>query len=479
MSFDLTTCCAAAQRTARACYALGERMGALEQLLAGFIPERVTVIDGKRSDDDVARVDANEVRAAEKMKISVNEIDGKETVRKGGSRLCEALTQRSESDRKETVRRGGYHLDETLTYRFRGCEKEEFVVGVQLKKAFTVGVQTVKDEATIGSMEVLVPREGVPFKIESPPLDLLVGDGNCEKGTTKEGGGSVGKIYPPIIGGHALPLDQDEDDCDGLLFSRSWPLKRGEAIVLDNDAQAAWPRVPAKVRKRNRGRTRSWKFRKHPKTQRRRKRCGCFRRRPPRLGMDRTLETKVISLCAWAEYALELDAKLESYVVERISGIPLIPGKLSIEAFFILPKRIIKEIEKLCSDFLWGVGADGKKRATAAWQFLALPKKEGGVSVGGMAEGIQASEPRFLDLSIQNWFLDLVKAVEKICQQMSMVNETRAHLFGGCIVFKELFAGLLAKAFSRTPSDDWDAELQWASTHLKGEQLRSQVAKAV
>ncbi|CAL1401993.1 unnamed protein product [Linum trigynum] len=57
--------------------------------------------------------------------------------------------------------------------------------------------------------------------------------------------------------------------------------------------------------------------------------------------------------------------------------------------------------------------------------------------------------------------------------------ETRDHLFGGCVVYKELYAGLLAKAFPRTPSDDWNIELQWASNDLKGKQLRNQAAKAI
>ncbi|CAL1353396.1 unnamed protein product [Linum trigynum] len=54
------------------------------------------------------------------------------------------------------------------------------------------------------------------------------------------------------------------------------------------------------------------------------------------------------------------------------------------------------------------------------------------------------------------------------CVFCSCALETRAHLFGECVVYKELYAGLLAKEFPRTPSDDWDVELQWAVSHLRG-----------
>ncbi|CAL1366791.1 unnamed protein product [Linum trigynum] len=216
MVFNVEACCAMVEQMTATCQNMVARMDALEQLLAGFIPERVTVIDGKRSDDDVARVDANEVRAAEKMEISDNNIDGKETVRNGDYHLCEALTQRSGSDGKETLRRGDYHLDEALTYRFRSCEKVESAVRVQSKRNKTI----VLNEHSTGSFEW------------TPSLQRL-----------------------------------------GV-----------ERVELDD--------IPTDART-DRVRTRRWKFRKRPTTQRRRKSCCCFRRRPPRLVMDRTLETKV------------------------------------------------------------------------------------------------------------------------------------------------------------------------------------------
>ncbi|CAL1394368.1 unnamed protein product [Linum trigynum] len=86
MSFDLTTCCEAAQRTTEACYALGERMGALERLIAGFSPstERAAVTGGQGSDDAAAEVDTNdpqETLLAEISLAAVTGLSGPQTLR--------------------------------------------------------------------------------------------------------------------------------------------------------------------------------------------------------------------------------------------------------------------------------------------------------------------------------------------------------------------------------------------------------------
>ncbi|CAL1411734.1 unnamed protein product [Linum trigynum] len=102
---------------------------------------RTIIFGGERSDDNVARVDANEPRAAVDIKISVNEIGRKETMLKEDSHLCEALNQRPGSDGKEIVCRGGHHLDEALIY--------QFAVRVQSKR----GKATVQNGSSLGSLE--------------------------------------------------------------------------------------------------------------------------------------------------------------------------------------------------------------------------------------------------------------------------------------------------------------------------------------
>ncbi|CAL1375528.1 unnamed protein product [Linum trigynum] len=45
---------------------------------------------------------------------------------------------------------------------------------------------------------------------------------------------------------------------------------------------------------------------------------------------------------------------------------------------FMLPKAVIREVERICSNFLWSVGPGLKLKAMMAWKYLAIPKKEGG-----------------------------------------------------------------------------------------------------
>ncbi|XP_062100135.1 uncharacterized protein LOC133806016 [Humulus lupulus] len=46
---------------------------------------------------------------------------------------------------------------------------------------------------------------------------------------------------------------------------------------------------------------------------------------------------------------------------------------------FILPQSIIKEIEKLCRGFLWGVNGNQSKIHLASWNKVCLPKVYGGL----------------------------------------------------------------------------------------------------
>ncbi|CAN1228527.1 hypothetical protein LINGRAPRIM_LOCUS1299 [Linum grandiflorum] len=46
---------------------------------------------------------------------------------------------------------------------------------------------------------------------------------------------------------------------------------------------------------------------------------------------------------------------------------------------FLLPKTLLRDIEDICNRFLWGKTEGGKCKV--AWQFLAMPKEEGGVGL--------------------------------------------------------------------------------------------------
>jgi hypothetical protein len=49
---------------------------------------------------------------------------------------------------------------------------------------------------------------------------------------------------------------------------------------------------------------------------------------------------------------------------------------------FLLPKTIIKQIDKYRKHYLWrGFDANNKKPPKAAWPMVSLPKEEGGLGV--------------------------------------------------------------------------------------------------
>ncbi|XP_010451229.1 PREDICTED: uncharacterized protein LOC104733344 [Camelina sativa] len=53
---------------------------------------------------------------------------------------------------------------------------------------------------------------------------------------------------------------------------------------------------------------------------------------------------------------------------------------------FRLPKACVKEIDKLCSAFLWDVPSLNPKKAKVAWSDVCLPKKEGGLGLRSIEE---------------------------------------------------------------------------------------------
>ncbi|CAL1377821.1 unnamed protein product [Linum trigynum] len=61
---------------------------------------------------------------------------------------------------------------------------------------------------------------------------------------------------------------------------------------------------------------------------------------------------------------------------------------------FILPKQALKRIQKICSQFLWHGIDEGK--AKVVWEYVALPKQEGGLGVKDLGAWNQACSIRLL-----------------------------------------------------------------------------------
>nr|XP_009600178.1 uncharacterized protein LOC104095699 [Nicotiana tomentosiformis] len=53
------------------------------------------------------------------------------------------------------------------------------------------------------------------------------------------------------------------------------------------------------------------------------------------------------------------------------------------EAVFILPQSVLKEMDKICRDYLWGSTEDHRKLTLVAWDRVCTPKKYGGLNIKG------------------------------------------------------------------------------------------------
>nr|XP_016463101.1 PREDICTED: uncharacterized protein LOC107786164 [Nicotiana tabacum] len=54
---------------------------------------------------------------------------------------------------------------------------------------------------------------------------------------------------------------------------------------------------------------------------------------------------------------------------------------------FILPQSVLKEVDKICREYLWGGSVDKKKRvALLSWEKICQPKKLGGLNIKGCKE---------------------------------------------------------------------------------------------
>lgn len=53
-------------------------------------------------------------------------------------------------------------------------------------------------------------------------------------------------------------------------------------------------------------------------------------------------------------------------------------------SIFILPQSVVKEVEKLCRGFLWGLNGNRSKLHIASWEKVCLQKAYGGL---GFREG--------------------------------------------------------------------------------------------
>ncbi|XP_010495255.1 PREDICTED: uncharacterized protein LOC104772322 [Camelina sativa] len=71
----------------------------------------------------------------------------------------------------------------------------------------------------------------------------------------------------------------------------------------------------------------------------------------------------------------------------RYLGLLLLTKRMSVADYLpLLPKACVREIDKLCSAFLWDVPSLNPKKAKTAWSDVCLPKNEGGLGLRSIEE---------------------------------------------------------------------------------------------
>ncbi|XP_049406353.1 uncharacterized protein LOC125870027 [Solanum stenotomum] len=99
---------------------------------------------------------------------------------------------------------------------------------------------------------------------------------------------------------------------------------------------------------------------------------------------------RVMKALAHFNVATGLEANLEKSNVylagvdERVKT--QILARTGFSEVFILPQSILKKVDKICRDFLWGSSADKKNVALVACDKMCLPKRQGGLNIKGLVQ---------------------------------------------------------------------------------------------
>ena len=63
---------------------------------------------------------------------------------------------------------------------------------------------------------------------------------------------------------------------------------------------------------------------------------------------------------------------------------------------FILPKGVIKEVERVCRNYLWGADQVYKKVPYVSWEETCKPKKNGGIGLRNIEASNQANKAKLV-----------------------------------------------------------------------------------
>ncbi|WMV35257.1 hypothetical protein MTR67_028642 [Solanum verrucosum] len=86
-------------------------------------------------------------------------------------------------------------------------------------------------------------------------------------------------------------------------------------------------------------------------------------------GVDESVRTQILAKTRFSEGRLQV-INAVFFSIHSFWG-----------ALFILPQSILKKVDQICRDFLWGNSANKKKVALVSWDKMRIPKRQNGLNI--------------------------------------------------------------------------------------------------
>ncbi|XP_062106372.1 uncharacterized protein LOC133817788 [Humulus lupulus] len=139
---------------------------------------------------------------------------------------------------------------------------------------------------------------------------------------------------------------------------------------------------------------------------------------------------------------------------------------------FLFPQHVVRDIDRLCRNFLWGVKGTRSKFHLASWEFVCSPKAYGGL---GFREG-----PAWNKTMIAKFLWAISFKQDQLW--VKWMNESHSHLFFECIFsekIKQAIANWLGEAIWPGNSNDWHVWLAGCRQDWLGQVVSATLAATV
>ncbi|KAK4383421.1 hypothetical protein Sango_2776800 [Sesamum angolense] len=169
----------------------------------------------------------------------------------------------------------------------------------------------------------------------------------------------------------------------------------------------------------------------------------------------------------------------EGHLPLRYLGLPLLASRLSISDFywamaFILPKGVIREVEKKMRTFLWkGNSAVGYPKV--AWSVVCKPIEEGGQGI----RDILALNKALMSLHLWNVIQNNQSSIWEGFVLCGREMETHEHLFFWCNYSLQCIRILKGTVRFTWPNRAWAVDIAWASKRWNGRHIVQEAYRAL